>query len=76
MAVARCEECGRPSGTKHTYTHAHKPLFPPSGDMICAERKCIRLVSLIWLTDEEEQRYLRGERVFRLPGHVGGVRVT
>jgi hypothetical protein len=76
MALARCEQCGCPRGTRYNYTRAHKPLFLPSRVVICASRKCTRLASVIWLTDEEQQQYLRGERIFRLASHAGKVLVT
>jgi hypothetical protein len=76
MAVARCNVCTRPSRTKYNYNHAHTTLSTSNLKLLCAEPNCTRPVSIIWLTDQEEQAYLRGERVFRLPSHTGGVQVT
>jgi hypothetical protein len=68
MALARCETCGCPEGTKQNYAHVHVPLSFPPRHVICAKPACVR-PAYIWLTDEEEQQYLRGERNFRIPGH-------
>jgi hypothetical protein len=75
MAIARCEICGPPRGKKYDYTHAHTLLSSPSSNMICAGPGCVRLLSITWLTDEEERQYLRGQRFFRI-GRKGQVRVT
>jgi hypothetical protein len=66
MASARCENCGSPQGLKHTYTHPHEQVSSPSKKgLLCSTRNCTRL-ALIWLTDDEEQRYLQGVRAFRV----------
>jgi hypothetical protein len=69
MAIARCETCGRPKGTKLTYNHSHKPLSPSSGIM-CGAPSCNR-PACIWLTNEEERAYVRGWRTFRLANRRG-----
>jgi hypothetical protein len=75
MAVARCEECGPPKRKRRTYVHAHKLSSPLTEKFLCAEPHCVRQVSIIWLTDEEEQEYLKGVRSFRLTGRAGTVEV-
>jgi hypothetical protein len=70
MASARCETCGPPRGLKQNYTHLHTPVPSMSSSILCGAPTCNRPAS-VWLTDEEEQQYLRGERNFRIPGHPG-----
>jgi hypothetical protein len=64
VAVARCKRCGAPADTKQRYPHAHMPV-PPSSHIYCAASNCSGL-AMVWLTDEEEQEYLRGVRAFRV----------
>ena len=66
MASARCETCGHPQGLRHNYTHFHTPV-PSATSILCGAPTCNRPAS-IWLTDEEQQQYLRGVRKFRIPG--------
>ena len=68
MALGRCEICGCPQGMKLPYPHVHKPLSDANDRLICGMPTCVRPAH-IWLTDEEEQEYLRGRRGFSLPGH-------
>jgi hypothetical protein len=65
MAAARCETCGPPEGLKLDYTHLHTPV---GSSILCGAPTCNR-PAYVWLTDEEEQQYLRGVRNFRIPGH-------
>src|SRR5690349_6215188 len=65
MASARCETCGGPQGLKQNYTHPHDQIPLPNKHILCGGPNCARL-ALIWLTDEEEQQYLQGVRVFRV----------
>jgi hypothetical protein len=74
MASARCETCGPPQGLKYSYTHLHTPVPSVSGSILCGAPICNRR-AYIWLTDEEEQHYLRGQRRFSVRGHPG-VRVV
>ena len=75
MAVARCAVCGQPTGKRRNYTQSRAPFYPSQFDVICPAPNCSRHAFIIWLTDEEEKEYLRGERIFRLPGRPGGVQV-
>lgn len=76
MAVVTCEECGSPTGKKLNYARSHK-LFPdPKPRIFCGMGNCAKLALLCWLTDEEEERYLRGERLFIVPFHRRMVQVT
>ena len=73
MALARCVKCGTPQGTKHKYAHCHK--LEGGARIMCAAVKCTRPAAFIWLTDEEEQQYLRGARSFALPSRRWPVEV-
>jgi len=74
MAVARCEQCGPPTETKHNYTHAHKMFSFPSPRMVCGTTRCSQPVSNIWLSDDGKEEYLSGERFFKI-ARRGEVRV-
>lgn len=63
MASARCETCGSPKGLKQNYTHSHSLAYPER--FLCGAPTCTRF-ALIWLTEEEEQCYAQGVRLFRL----------
>lgn len=64
MALARCEECGSPKDLKQMYPYGH-PLATLA-QILCGAPHCTR-VAKIWLTDDEEQRYLQeGLRLFRI----------
>jgi len=73
MASARCETCGQPQGLKHKYPYLHTPV-PPS-NFLCGAPACA-LPAFVWLTEEEEQKYLNGERSFRLSNHAVHVQLT
>ena len=68
MASARCEKCGHPQGLKLNYTHFHTPVPSVSSSILCGAPTCNR-PAYIWLTDEEQQQYLRGVRNFRIRGN-------
>lgn len=64
MALARCEECGSPKGLKQMYPYSH--YLASLAQILCGAPHCTR-VAMIWLTDDEEQRYLQeGIRLFRI----------
>jgi hypothetical protein len=66
MAIARCEACGEPKGTKQPYPHCHTPTSISAVPRIpCGAPNCAR-EALIWLTDAEEDEYRRGLRRFRV----------
>ena len=72
MALARCETCGPPERLAHSYPHVHTPVAPSS--IPCGAPTCVR-PAFVWLTDEEQQQYLSGQRIFRLNRAVS-VQVT
>jgi hypothetical protein len=68
MAIARCETCGQPQGTKQRYPHPHPVTNQPRTEdprILCGARMCIGS-ALVWLTDVEEAQYCGGLRSFRL----------
>jgi hypothetical protein len=65
MALARCQTCGSPRGLKHTYPHFHGLGDFVRIDILCGAPTCVRR-ALIWLTDEEERKYVHGQRLFRI----------
>ena len=74
MALARCEKCGRPQGKKVCYAYFHR-LASTKSRIICGTGNCTDLAIVCWLTDEEEQQHLSGERRFAVPFR-GMVRVV
>jgi hypothetical protein len=74
MALARCESCGRPKGMKRDYAHFHT-LARSVASLLCGAPTCTRPGS-VWLTEEEEHQYLRGQRSFRVSNHSTEVWVT
>lgn len=75
MAVVRCEKCGCPKGKKASYSRSHKLASYARTRIFCGTGNCTELALNCWLTDEEEQQYLGGERLFTVPFR-GMVRVT
>lgn len=67
MALGRCEICGCPKDTKRSYPYPHKRISGVGGRVFCTARNCSREAEVVWLTEAEEQRYLDGLRVFRVP---------
>jgi hypothetical protein len=77
MALARCETCGQPKGTKQRYPHAHTATNQTRTEdrrIPCGAPNCSRS-ALVWLSEAEESEYRRGERSFRVVQH-GDVQVT
>ena len=75
MASARCETCGRPLGLKRPYNHLHAQAPLVNSNILCGEPNCARPAPCIWLTEEEEQQYLSGQRSFRISNHATYVRL-
>jgi hypothetical protein len=69
MALARCETCGSPRGLKHNYTHVHNLVASVNSSILCGVPTCVR-PACIWLTDEEEQQYVYGQRSFQFSNHA------
>ena len=66
MAIARCGKHGEQQDTKLRYPHAHQPH--PNLRLLCGARHCSH-PALVWLSDEEEERYLGGVRSFSVIHH-------
>jgi hypothetical protein len=75
MALVRCEECGTPKGKKLSYTRSHKFVSDARIHVFCGTANCTQVARICWLTDEEEQQYVCGERRFTILFH-GMVRLT
>jgi hypothetical protein len=75
VALARCESCGRPKGLKQDYAHFHSLASAVAKNILCGAPSCARPGS-VWLTEEEEQQYLSGQRSFRISNYALDVRVT
>jgi hypothetical protein len=71
IALARCENCGRPNGKKgKVYSEkSYLPLGYPLSGVICGSTGCMNS-SAVWLLDWEEAEYQKGQRVFKLTGRV------
>jgi hypothetical protein len=77
MAVLRCEKCGPPQGRRLSYASSHKLVSEATTRIFCGTAKCTELALNCWLTDEEEQQYLHGKRLFTVPPHQAAmVRLT
>jgi hypothetical protein len=64
MALARCENCGRPMGRTKIYTSVPRyPASYPESSVVCGKKDCSK-PALIWLTEQEQKAYAGGERVF------------
>ena len=74
MALARCETCGSPHGLKHKYPHSHTLAVSVRFDVLCGSPSCAHR-AFIWLTDEEEQQYLSGQRSFAVSSRAREVDV-
>ena len=66
MALARCEQCGPPQGKRVRYAHSHK-LASTKSRIFCGTGNCTDLAIVCWLTDDEQQEYISGERRFAVP---------
>ncbi len=75
MALARCQACGSPQGLKQNYPHFHLLAHSVSFDVLCGSPNCARR-AFIWLTDEEERLYLRGQRSFPVSNRAVEVHLT
>ncbi len=66
MALARCEECGRPIGKTRKYIRKVEPLGYPNGALICGKKECLN-PALIWLEAHEWREYNLGQTIFEPP---------
>jgi hypothetical protein len=75
MALIRCESCGKPTGMRQNYPHAH-PATTSTSRLFCGAPSCSRIATYAWLTNTEQEQYLRGERRFRVQRYRVLVEVT
>jgi len=75
MALVRCEEVhGQPTGVKHRYVMAVKPVGYPDTAAICGLKGC-EYPGLVWLTEEEHAEYQTGQRIFAIPNAAVKIKV-
>ncbi len=75
MTLAKCKEFGRPSGKKHAYKIAVKPVgYPNNTAAVCGANGCEK-PALVWLNKDEEKEYNAGKRIFKLNTGTMKVRV-
>ena len=76
MAIARCENCGRPDGRGgNVYsTVPHYPLNHPNSGIVCGTGGC-QNAPVVWLLEPEEAEYRNGRRVFKLTGENAMVKL-
>ena len=77
MAIARCKQCGRPSGRNVKSRYANQPHFPaghPASGVVCGKPNCEN-DALIWLNLDEERAYQDGKRIFGIHTHTAKIRV-
>lgn len=75
MAIVRCEECGKPTkNVTQPYVASVQPIGYPLTAALCGRKGCDN-AGLVWLTDLENSKYLKGDRVFSFPNNAVKVRV-
>jgi len=74
MALVRCIE-HRPQKGKHEYVISLESVGYPDTAAICGRPGCENS-GLVWLTEDERQAYLDGQRVFRIMTNAAQIRVT
>jgi hypothetical protein len=69
MALARCENCGQPRGRgENAYSNTPRhPVNHPNSGVVCGKPGC-QNAAIIWLLEQEEQEYGRGQRIFEITG--------
>ena len=65
MAIAGCENCGRPTRNVKEQCHPepYGPLGHPNSGIVCGKPRCEN-PGLIWLNVSEARDYAKGQRVF------------
>lgn len=75
MAIVRCEKCGKPTrNVTRPYVASVQAVGYPKTAALCGRKGCEN-PGLVWLTSPENTKYLKGERVFRVPTYAIKVRV-
>ena len=63
MALVKCEDHEKPKGRPLSYARSVRPVGWPYTAAICGRADCDN-PGLIWLTDDENQSYDKGRRIF------------
>jgi hypothetical protein len=78
MAIARCEKCGKPTGSNVKapgYSdQSYLPVGYPMSGVICGKPGCENN-GLIWLKLDEEAAHRSGQRVFEISTQTAKIRV-
>lgn len=77
MAIARCEECGKPTQNVKPPGYSENPYLPmghPNSGVICGRPGC-EGPGVIWLKLDEEEQYQQGQRIFEIHTQTAKVRV-
>ena len=78
MAIARCEQCGRPTGGNVTppgyADQRYLPADHPPSAVVCGTKGCEN-DAIIWLKLDEAQAYQQGQRIFEFMSNTAKVRV-
>jgi hypothetical protein len=75
MALARCEQCGKPQPNKRHYVNARQPVGYPNTALICGRKGCHN-PGLVWLEQREEQEYQQGTRIFSIPNAAAKLKLA
>lgn len=73
MALARCENHPSRGRTKN-YVTTRLPIGYPTSAVVCGRPDCEESAK-IYLTQEEENRYQRGQRIFSYDANVAKVKI-
>lgn len=74
MALVRCEQHGNPKGRTTDYVRSAEPVGYPDSAAVCGLKDCDN-PGLVWLTEEENNAFEEGERIFRLATNAAKVKV-
>jgi hypothetical protein len=76
MAIARCDKHSPPKAAKPP-EYGKQPHFPaghPNSGIVCGTKDCTNAAQ-IWLKQDEERKYLAGERIFSIHTFTAKVKV-
>lgn len=76
MALARCEDCGRPEppAFKEKYCFVVDPLGYPNTALVCGRKGCSNPAH-VWMDAVDAMTYQNGQRVIDLPTDAAKVKV-
>ena len=77
MAIARCEQCGKPRANKPPdYSETpQKPVGYPEKALVCGTNGCDNN-ALVWLKRDQERLYRNGQRIFDLRTNSAKVHIA